>query len=117
MWVCLGRAWAAAELDDEGCYFHKQPETPSETNDAIRAILVSCVAAYRYGGTDLGVRRRLAEAGCSAQVDHPLEGHRAIVRNHVRFTLLAPEAATDVARLLVAAFPCAEGGLHESGVR
>lgn len=90
--------------DDEGCYFHKQPESPSETNDAIRAILVSCIAAYRYGGTDPSIRRRLAELGHSGQCDHPLEGHPAILRNHVRFTLPGRDDSTEVARLLVAAF-------------
>src|SRR5579872_4377324 len=37
-------------LDDGGCYFHKQPETDAEVNDAIRSMLVSCIEVYRYGG-------------------------------------------------------------------
>lgn len=90
--------------DDEGCYFHKQPETPSETNDAIRAICVSCVAAYRYGGTEPTIRRRLAELGYSYQCDHPLDGHPVVLRNHVRFALPDRDDATEVAKLLVAAF-------------
>jgi hypothetical protein len=92
-------------LDDRtGCYFHKQPETAVEVNDAIRAMLVSCVEAYRYGGTDPGIRRRLAEVGQSHLCDHPVQGHPVTIRSHARFTLARGDLATEVATHLVSAF-------------
>jgi hypothetical protein len=92
-------------LDDEvGCYFRKQPDTAGEVNDAIRAMFVSCVEAYRYGGTDPLIRRRLAELGYSHLCDHPLEGHPVVLRNHVRFSLAHGAEATEVARQLLSAF-------------
>jgi hypothetical protein len=84
-------------LDDGGCYFHKQPATPDEVNDAIRAMLVSCIEVYRYGGDDPTIRRRLAELGYSHLCDEPLEGHPVVLRNHVRFALPEGGEATDVA--------------------
>src|SRR3974390_2622707 len=62
-------------LGDDGCYFHKQPETPAEVNDALRAMFVSCIDACRYGGRDPAIRRRLAEVGDSHLCDNPLKGH------------------------------------------
>jgi hypothetical protein len=90
--------------DDEGCYFHKQPETSDETNAAIRAIFTSCIGVYRYGGTDVTIRRRLAELGHASECDHPLEGYGPVLRNHVRFTLLDRNDATEVAKVLLATF-------------
>ncbi len=90
--------------DEEGCYFHKQPATPGEVDDGIRAVFVSCIKAYRYGGTDPTIRRRLAELGHSDVCDHPLEGHPAVLRNRVRFALPGRDDATDVARLLLSRF-------------
>jgi hypothetical protein len=91
-------------LDDDGCYFHRQPETPAEVNDAIRAMFVSCIEAYRYGGDDPTIRRRLAELGHSHLCDSPLEGHPVAIRNRVRFALVERGAATDVARLVLSWF-------------
>jgi hypothetical protein len=87
-----------------GCYFHKQPTDAAEVNDAIRAMFVSCVQAYRYGGTDPVIRRRLAELGSSHLCDHPLEGHPIVLRNHVRFSLPELDQATEVARHILSAF-------------
>jgi len=91
-------------LDDDGCYFHKQPETPAEVNDAIRAILVSCIEVYRYGGDELTIRRRLAEIGHSHLCDNPLEGHPIVLRKHVRFALAEGGKAKEVARRVLSWF-------------
>jgi hypothetical protein len=91
-------------LGDDGCYFHKQPETPGEVDDAIRAMFVSCVEAYRYGGDDPTIRRRLAELGHAGLCDNPLEGHPIVIRNHVRFALAEPGEATDVSRRVLSWF-------------
>jgi hypothetical protein len=91
-------------LGDDGCYFHKQPETPEEVNDAIRAMYVSCVEIHRYGGDDPVIRRRLAELGHAGLCDRPLEGHPVVLRNHARFSLVHGQRATDVAALLLSAF-------------
>src|SRR4051812_12847152 len=91
-------------LDVNGCYFHKQPETTAEVNDAIRAILVSCIEVYRYGGDDPSIRRRLAELGHARLCDRPLEGHPVVLRNHVRFSLARGDRATEIASLLLSTF-------------
>jgi hypothetical protein len=91
-------------LDDDGCYFHKQPETPAEVSDAIRAMLVSCIEVYRYGGDEPTIRHRLAEIGYSRLCDNPLKGDPIVLRNHVRFALTEGGEATDVARLVLAWF-------------
>jgi hypothetical protein len=88
-------------LGEDGCFFHRQPETPAEVNDAIRAMLVSCMHVYRYGGDDPTIRRRLAELGHAVLCDKPLEGHPVVIRNHVRFSLAERGEATDIARLLL----------------
>ena len=91
-------------LGEDGCYFHKQPETVAEVNDAIRAMYFSCIEAYRYGGDDLTVRRRLAESGCAHLCDDPLEQHPVILRSHVRFTHASSSGALDIATLLLSWF-------------
>lgn len=91
-------------LGEDGCYFHKQPETPAEVNDAIRAMLVSCIEVYRYGGDDPSIRRRLAELGYTRLCDQPLDGHPVVLRNHARFSLARGDRATEVASQLLSAF-------------
>ena len=44
------------------CYFVRQPATPAETEQAIRAVCVSCCGAVRYGGSDLLVLQQAAGA-------------------------------------------------------
>lgn len=87
-------------LDDDGCYFHKQPETPEEVNQAIRAMHVSCIEAYRYGGNDPRIRRRLAQVGYAHLCDRPLEGERRVLRDHVRFELDSTDAVSTAAIVL-----------------
>jgi hypothetical protein len=86
---CGAPRFEAADLitmnDEVGCYFHRQPETPAEIDAAIRAMFVSCVGSYRYGGKDPIVLRRLAEMGCGHLCDHPLTGHPVIIRRYARF--------------------------------
>jgi hypothetical protein len=43
------------------CYFKKQPETPEELERAIEAMHLCCCGAYRYGGSDPAIIRRLIE--------------------------------------------------------
>jgi hypothetical protein len=85
---------------DDGCYFHRQPETPEEVDAALRATLVSCIEVYRYGGEDPEIRRRLAEVGHASLCDHPLEGVAKVVRDHVRFAFDATNAAALATRIL-----------------
>lgn len=51
-----------AEQEEFGyhCYFHRQPETPEETEHAICAVYVSCCGAVRYGGDDPRISGRIA---------------------------------------------------------
>jgi len=46
-------------LGEGGCYFHRQPETAAELDGAVRAVTVSCIGAYRYGGNDPAIVSRL----------------------------------------------------------
>ena|SRR5882672_10820673 len=61
------------ETDPNGCAEHcfvsRQPETPEEIATMIEVVRYSCIAAYRYCGTDPEILRRLVEAGCSEQCD------------------------------------------------
>lgn len=43
------------------CYFRKQPSTPEQLDQAIRAVWVSCCGAVQYGGEDPDVLRRLSQ--------------------------------------------------------
>lgn len=52
------------------CYFRKQPETAGELDRAIKAVGVSCCAAYRYAGVDCAVKEKLRLAGEDAAIDH-----------------------------------------------
>lgn len=85
-------------LGDDGCYFHRQPETEREIDDAIRAMWTSCIGVYRYAGHDPTIRRRLAELGEARLCDHPLDGHPVVLRNHARFALADDGGAVSVAR-------------------
>src|SRR5215471_8331957 len=45
--------------EDGHCYFTKQPETPVEIEQAIKAVKGSCCGAQRYVGTDREIVKRL----------------------------------------------------------
>ena len=51
------------------CVVTRQPETSEELDRMIEVVTASCVAAYRYCGTDPEILRRLVQAGCKAQCD------------------------------------------------
>src|SRR5262245_49893930 len=51
--------WDGSDSDLNGCYFKKQPETPEELARAIEAMGLACCGAYRYGGYEPDVIRRL----------------------------------------------------------
>src|SRR5579871_3919628 len=51
------------------CFVTRQPETPEELQHMIEVVVGSCVAAYRYCGTDPEILRRFVEAGCGEQCD------------------------------------------------
>jgi hypothetical protein len=51
------------------CFFHRQPTTPEELEQAISAVYVSCVRAVRYGGTDPTTLKRLSDLGSSDSCD------------------------------------------------
>jgi hypothetical protein len=51
------------------CYVHRQPQTEEEIEWMIEVVAGSCIAAYRYCGTDPEILRRLVEAGCGEQCD------------------------------------------------
>jgi len=51
------------------CYVSRQPETPEEIDRMIDVVAGSCIAAYRYCGTDPEILRRLVKAGCKERCD------------------------------------------------
>lgn len=93
---------------DEGCSIRKQPATPEEVDAAIRAMVVSCIEAYRYGGKDTEILRRLAEIGYESLCDHPLVGCPRVDRNCACFTFSPVSDARELAEQLA-------GWLHRSG--
>ena len=54
------------------CYFERQPSTPAEVEQAIRAVWVSCCRAVRYRGSDPEIQRRLIEHGDLQSIDVPV---------------------------------------------
>jgi hypothetical protein len=83
----------------DGCYFERQPANEAEVDDAIRAMLTSCIEAYRFAGDDPEIRRRLAEVGfghlCVPPADQPI-----VLRDHVR-AILPSDDARFLAELLL----------------
>ena len=47
-----------SEKNDGQCFFKKQPETENEIDQAIKAMMISCIGALRYGGNDQKIIRR-----------------------------------------------------------
>src|SRR4051794_10759855 len=60
-----------AETPHYHCYFKKQPTSPTQLDQAIRACQVSCVAAVRYGGKNPRVIERLHDIETEASCDEP----------------------------------------------
>ena len=55
---------------NHGCYFHRQPRTPDEVEQAIHAVRVSCAEAIRFGGSDATIVDRLQALGLGHCCDH-----------------------------------------------
>jgi hypothetical protein len=84
MCIACGAPKAAApglvvfHIDPDGndrrthCYFRRQPISPTEVEQAIQAVHVSCCAAVRYGGSDPTILQRLAALGNSDSCDEPV---------------------------------------------
>src|SRR5207245_6999162 len=65
MTPCAGCPEGAADH----CYVSRQPETPEELARMIEVVAGSCIAAYRYCGTDPNILSRLVAAGCKEQCE------------------------------------------------
>jgi hypothetical protein len=53
------------------CYFKKQPETPHESDLALKAVRANCCGSYRYAGPDPEVKAKLREQGDMDAIDSP----------------------------------------------
>jgi ferredoxin len=65
--LCDTPAAAAPDLvqmNENHCYFRKQPSTETELELAIEAVNACCCGAYRYNGDHLDVMARLSEDAC-----------------------------------------------------
>ena len=72
--------------EDGHCYFKKQPQTETELDQAINAMMVSCINALRYGGTEEKILKRLYEDGMADLCDNVPEGkYDILVRDRVTF--------------------------------
>jgi len=76
------------------CYVKRQPISDGEVARALHVIRGQELGCIRYGGTEKAILHRLAEAGESAQCDHPLEGVEPVLRNTVTFTARHAESVT-----------------------
>jgi hypothetical protein len=56
---------------DDSCFVKRQPQTASEIDRMLRAMITSEVGCIRYAGGDAAVIRRLAESGEGALADVP----------------------------------------------
>ena len=74
--ACMAPEYQAPELmgydEQTFCYFKRQPVTPEELDHAIEAVCMSCVAGFRYAGTDAIILERLRSKGAAAQCDELL---------------------------------------------
>jgi hypothetical protein len=70
---------------DNHCYVTRQPASEAEIEAALRVVRAQELGCIRYGGTEVGVLRRLVEAGESSQCDHPPAGIEPVLRNLVEF--------------------------------
>ena len=76
---CLVHGEAPDLLNDpkqpfKECYFRRQPQTPTEMDQAVSAIGVSEMCALRYAGNDQTIIRELRERSCGQQCDQTEEG-------------------------------------------
>jgi hypothetical protein len=66
-------------MTERHCYFKKQPESPEELEQAIKAVDVSCWGAYRYSGHNPKVIGRLDSTACD-NAKRPSLGQKALKR-------------------------------------
>ncbi len=52
------------DMNEDHCYFKKQPQSPEELEQAIKAVDMCCCGAYRYAGNDSDVISRLGPLAC-----------------------------------------------------
>ena len=64
----------------EHCLFKKQPATPQELEDAMKAMHASCIDNLRYRGRDPKILRLLEDRGLCRQCDHPLRWWQRLFR-------------------------------------
>ena len=57
------------KTDSDHCRVYRQPETTAEIDRMLEVVASSCVAAYRYCGTNPEILRRLIKLGCKEQCD------------------------------------------------
>jgi hypothetical protein len=76
---------------DGHCYFKKQPQTEMELDQAVSALMVSCICALRYGGTEEKILKRLYEDGLAELCDHSPQGkYPILIRDRVVFDFNGP---------------------------
>jgi len=70
---CMAPENQAPELmgfeEPNGCFFRRQPQTPTEIEHAVNAVHFSCVQALRYAGNDSTIIDRLRACGCEHLCD------------------------------------------------
>jgi len=59
------------DAKNEHCYFKKQPVTPDEVDQAIKAVRVSCCGALRYSGRNGEIISKLKALGLADRCDKP----------------------------------------------
>lgn len=96
MRCCLVHGEAPDLMNDSGqpfeeCFFRRQPQTPQELEQVIRAMCVTEVCALRYGGTDQSILWQLRSRGLAARCDHLPERRSYIDRV---LHLLSPKHGT-----------------------
>ncbi|THU31579.1 ferredoxin [Niastella caeni] len=85
---------------DNHCYFKKQPVTEDEIDQAIKAMMVSCINALRYGGQDEIIIKRLYQNGMEDLCDNKAKDrYKILIRDRIHFNFLGTLA--DLSELLV----------------
>jgi hypothetical protein len=69
---------------NSGCFFRRQPTTPEEVERACDAVMVSCVEAVRYAGTDRKVLCKLYQRGAYSSCDISPSDMEQVVIDHVK---------------------------------
>ena len=86
------------------CYVKRQPASHSELEEAVQVLRAQELGCVRYRGTDVGVLRRLGEAGEAEHCDHRLPGVGIVLRNVVTFAMLHSKGSPSDASVLLKEF-------------